>query len=209
MKWRRVKKGIKNFFVDLWDKAVAILAFGVAGLLIWVLVQMVFSFYGFSVVEWMQGIPVLYPTIMHLIYHVQTGSELGVFYLFLFSSLFFLPVPLEALYLNFLRSLPFERIFVIAVAGIVLGQVINYWLGRMFGFIFREWVRKSARRSIRHKLDNHGILAILAVHIIPFPFQIFNLISGVFRYKFFKWLLFVIIGLTIKHLLMYWIFLAF
>jgi membrane protein YqaA with SNARE-associated domain len=209
VKWRKVKKGINNFFVDLWDKALAIIAFGVAGLLIWLLVQMVFWFYGFSVVEWMQNIPVLYPTITHLIYHVQTGSELGVFYLFFFSSLFFLPVPLEALYINFLRSLPFEKIFIIAVAGIVLGQIINYWLGRTFGFIFREWVRKSARKKIRHRLDNQGILAILAVHIIPFPFQIFNLIAGVFRYKFFKWLLFVIIGLAIKHLLMYWIFVMF
>ena len=57
--------------------------------------------------------------------------------MFMFSSLFFLPIPLEALYFAMLKEgLTFSNTFRLVVLGMVVGQIINYMLGRGLGFIF-------------------------------------------------------------------------
>ena len=198
-----------EFRNDITDKFIAILFFAFAGFCFWVLIQMLYMFYGFSMINWIKDIPYVYGIFSHFFIEIKQQTDLGVFYLFAFSSLFFLPVPLEALYFKFMGSMPFEKIFVIAVAGIMLGQLVNYFIGRFFGFIFVHFIKKKTRRSMKDKLSKYGIFAVIFVHIIPFPFQIFNFVSGILRYRFFRWTFFALVGLVIKHIAMYWIYIKF
>jgi len=207
-----LKKAVKEWFKDFKEgfknKTAALIAFIFAGFMFWLLIQLLMIFYEFSLIEWIKDIPFLEEVFLYLFREITSQTPLGVFYLFMIASLFFLPIPLEALYFNFLRNgFPFPSLMFYTVGGIVVGQMINYWLGRLFGFIFMSFIKKKTRRSVKTKLTKYGIFAIVLVHLIPFPFQVFNLLAGAFRYKFWKWIVFVILGLVIKHLIMYWIFL--
>jgi len=206
----RVKHKIHEIKEDFKLKFTIFLIFAFVGFLTWMLFYMIYVFYGFSIVEWFKGLPYAYTIFSHVIEQIKLKSDWGIFYTFVFSSLFFLPIPLEALYFSFLREgIAFQEIFFITVAGILCGQIINYWLGRMFGFILIHFIKRKNRDKVRERLSKYGPVALISVHIIPFPFQIFNMISGVLKYKFIKWLLFVTIGTVIKHIAMILIFIRF
>lgn len=207
--WRKFKRSMKEFRNNLTDKFLALLFFGFAGLCFWILIQMLYLFYGFSLVNWIKDLPYLYDIFTYFFTEIKNQTDIGLFYMFAFSSLFFLPVPLEALFFNFMKTMVLEKIFVIAIAGIMVGQLVNYFLGRFLGFIFIKFIKKKTKRSMKSKLSKYGIFAVIFVHIIPFPFQIFNFISGILKYKFFRWTFFAIVGLVIKHLVMYWIYVKF
>jgi len=203
-----LKEWWNEFQRDFKNKALVLFIFLIVGILVWLLVQLTFIFYGFSFIDWIKNVPYVYDTFLHIFTEARKGTSLGVFYLFTFGSLFFFPVPLEVVYFT-LKDMPFTVLFPLAVGGILLGQVVNYFLGRFFGFILLGFFKKRTQRRMKEKLERYGPFAVTAVHIIPFPFQLFNFFTGVFRYNFFKWILFAFIGLVLKHLAMYWLFTVF
>ncbi|MBT3408924.1 hypothetical protein HN415_09685 [Candidatus Woesearchaeota archaeon] len=203
----KFKKKVNEIRNDLIDKIIAITLFAIAGFFMWALVQLLVYFYDFELLLWIQNLPYAYSTFHYFFDEISTRSDLGIFYLFLFSSLFFLPIPLEALYFAMLKEgLTLHKTFTLVVLGMVIGQIINYMLGRILGFIFISFIKKKTRKNIQKKLSKYGILAVTTVHLIPFPFQIFNFISGILKYNFLKWLFFMIVGLSIKHLIMYYLY---
>lgn len=213
-RWHRIKRKTRAFFRKLGksikDKFMGIFFLLVAGFFIWLFFDLLYLFYGFSVTEWLKSLPYVYETFSYFFAEIKAQTDLGIFYLFMFSSLFFLPVPLEALFFNLLRQdFPFQKVFVISVAGLLAGQFINYMLGRLFGFIFVHFMEEKTRMGIKRKLVKYGVFAITFVHMIPFPFQIFNFISGMLKYSFLRIMFFAAIGLAIKHVVMIWIYLKF
>jgi membrane protein YqaA with SNARE-associated domain len=207
---KKLKRSYNEFITDLQNKLAAMLFFIFSGVCFWLLMLLLDYFWGFSLVDWVKDLPYVYGTFTHFVEHIKSKTDLGIFYVFAISSLFFLPIPLEALYFNFLRDgFAFEHLFYLAVGGILCGQFINYMSGRFFKFIFAQFIKRKTRKKIRRKLVKYGAFAVTSVHIIPFPFQIFNFVSGLLKYRFFKWLIFMTIGLCIKHVAMYWIYVRF
>ena len=206
----RLKRKIKEIRTDLKNKTVAIVFFALAGFSFWILVQLLYLFYGFSIVAWVKSIPYATTIFSHLFTQITAQTKLGIFYLFTGSSLFFLPVPLELLYINYLKQgFAVNELLPIVLMGIIAGQFINYFLGRFFSFIFISFIKKKTRKKIKHRLEKYSTTAILSAHILPFPFQIFNFVSGVLKYKFFRLFFFMTIGLIIKHIAVYFIYLKF
>lgn len=207
--WKRTKKGFFEFIDDLKNKIVAVIFFIFAGFFFWVFMQLLYYFYGFSLIEFVKELPFVYPLLSHVFNEISSGSDLGIFYLFSVVSIFVLPVPLEALFFTTLKGgLTFFEIFLLVVPGIILGQIINYTLGRFLSFIFISFIKKKTRRNMTGKLKKYGIYAIAFVHIIPFPFQIFNFVTGILRYPFLRWLPFAVMGTVIKHIIMYYLFMG-
>lgn len=198
--------GLKQFIEDLWLKATGLIILGLVGVLVWILFQLLFMFYGFDVTNWFLDLPYVPDVSSHIVGEITGKSQLGLFYVFAMSSLFFLPVPMEALHISFLRSMDASEILFIVVLGIAFGQLINYGLGRLFGFIFRSLFKKKTLRGAREKLEKYGAFAIFFVHFIPFPFQIFNVVAGTLRYPFLMWLLLMLSGLIAKHWIIGWVF---
>jgi len=123
---------------------------------------------------------------------------------------FFLPVPLELFYINFLRQeFGVLGLFLLTLLGVIVGQIINYSLGRFFGFLFLHFIKKKTKRKIQEKLDKYSSYAVLLAHILPFPFQIFNVIAGAMKFKFAKWLTFMVLGLVIHFAAVSAIYLVF
>lgn len=202
----KVKKKTKLFLKDLKVKFTALFFFFFVGFLLWALSRVIFYFYGFSVVEWIKTIPYLYPLFVHFVNEIKLRTPLGIGYLFMFSSLFFLPIPLEPLYFGVLGQGGVFIVTLATVTGLIAGQFLNYMFGRFFGFLFLRFIKKKTQKSIKEKLKKYGGVAIFFSHIIPFPFQLINFFCGVLRYKFLKWLLIVIIATIIKHIIMYGIY---
>ncbi|MFC1697735.1 YqaA family protein [Nanoarchaeota archaeon] len=207
-KWADFKKKFAVNYENIKKKINTILIVLLIGVSIWVLFEFVYIFFGFSIYEWFLGIPVIGPAFGHFAAHIASGSYLGIFYTFLFSSLFFLPIPLEALYFFYLNEgifIPF--LLVITVSGIVLGQIFNYGFGRIFTFLLKFIAKEKTQEKVKTYLDKYGGVTILTVHIIPVPYQIINFVTGGFKYPFKKWIKFVLIGMIIKHIAMAVIFL--
>lgn len=209
--WKALaKKKVRSFLLDLKNKMVALFFFIFAGFCMWLLVQILNQFYGFSVLEWIKDLPYVYGIFTHVFNEVKIRSDLGIFYLFMVSSFFLLPVPLEVIYINFIKEgVAFPKIGVIAVLGIAAGQIINYFAGRFFGFIFLPFIKKKTRKNVRDKLKSYGGYMITLVHLVPFPFQLFNFFCGVMKYRFWKWLLIMVTAHTVKHIAMYFIYVGF
>ncbi|MBD3354735.1 hypothetical protein GF361_01980, partial [Candidatus Woesearchaeota archaeon] len=199
----------KEFKISLKNKTVALLAFLFAGFAFWILVQLLYIFYGFSLLNWLKSLPYITLIFSHMFAEITAKTEIGIFYLFSGSSLFFLPVPLEILFLNMLKDISFSILLPSVLLGIIAGQIINYFLGRFFGFVFRPFLKKRTKEKIRKRLEKYGIFAVFLIHILPFPFQFFNLVCGIFRYRFFKWFSFMTLGLLVKHIILYFIHIKF
>ncbi len=193
---------IRKFFEDLKDKGIGILWILFAGFWVWVLFQMLYIFYEFSFFEWIQTVHYVWGPFQYFVTTIGSGTALGIFYLFLFSSLFFLPVPLEVLFLTLARRADPVFIATYAILGILVGQVINYMLGRLFSIIFIAMLKRSTQKSAKEKLAKYGGFSIGAVHLIPFPFQIFNVVTGLFKFPFWNWLMYATIGLVLKHVIL-------
>jgi len=206
----RVKSKLQEVKRDLKKKAVAIFFLALAGFFFWVLVQILFYFYGFSLLDWFKGIPYISTAFAHIYSEIKLKSFLGIFYSFGIYSLFFLPVPLELFYINFLRQeFGVLGLFLLTMFGVIVGQIINYSLGRFFGFLFLHFIKKKTKRKIQEKLDKYSSYAVLLAHILPFPFQIFNVIAGALRFKFTKWFMFMVLGLAIHFAAVSAIYLVF
>jgi membrane protein YqaA with SNARE-associated domain len=200
----------REFMSDLGGKLSALFFFLIAGMALWVLAQLLYLFYGFSIMQWIKSLPYLYPSLAHIATQIQAQTDIGIFYLFAVASLVLLPVPLEILFFKLMSDgIPLQKLFFLTLGGILAGQLINYTLGRGLGVIFMQFFKKKTKEKIQQRLDRYGTLAVFLMHIIPAPFQPFNFIAGALKYKFFRWFFVMTIGLVIKHLIMIAIFVFF
>jgi len=87
--------------------------------------------------------------------------------------------------------------FAYSVSGSLLGAVFTYWLGNALG---RDTVRHLAGRrlnALSRRLARHGLLAVLAVRMIPVaPFTVVNLVAGASHIRFRDFVLGTLLGMT-------------
>ena len=187
----------------MWRTLTALLFFALAGFCFWILLQLLIIFFDFDLLNFFKSLPFLYPTAVSISEEVALRSASGITYFFIFASLFFLPVPLELAYINFIHEgiLP-ANLLLFATFGILLGQIINFFLGKLFGPIFRSFIKKKTRKWVHEKLQQYGIIAIFLMNFLPMPFPLFNFVAGLMKYPFWRWLLVIIPALFFKHALM-------
>lgn len=84
-----------------------------------------------------------------------------------------------------------------AIAGSLLGAVVTYGIGHWLG---RDTVRKlagSRLNKLSRRLAKHGILAILAVRIVPIaPYTIINLVAGASHIRLRDYIIGTLLGMA-------------
>lgn len=193
-KWETIKHSL-----------VTLLIFSLVALGSWVLLLMLKYFVGFDLFEWFTELPVIYPIAVYIIGQIAKRSFEGILYSFGFSSLFFIPTPLEILFMGFLSTLrSHTAVIVPAFIGLLIGQHVNFFLGRVFRRFTKNLVKKQTRDQVAERLKEHGAIAIFFINLLPLPYPITNFLAGSLKYPYQKWLLFVSLAIAIKLVFLAW-----
>ncbi|PLW80558.1 hypothetical protein C0585_01875 [Candidatus Woesearchaeota archaeon] len=124
----------------------------------------------------------------------------GLFMLAFFGGLFFVPLPMEALYAQFVRKNPYTLLIILLyLLGLFLSYGINLFIGYRFSNLSKKLISTKKFYAIKVKLNRYGKLGIFIINAIPFlPSQQVSLILGVFRYNKIKFFVYFLSGQAIK-----------
>lgn len=136
----------------------------------------------------------------HVSLHIKNASILGTFYASIFGSLFFLPVPMELVFLNFLRAGHYP-VFLIGIylLGVVISYTFNYWIGGKLTYVSKKIISFKRFYKIKVFINKHGALGIFVFNVLPLPSQVLSAILGVFNYNRTRFYVFTMAGQAIKY----------
>lgn len=146
--------------------------------------------------------PLLWSIYTAIKQEVAARSLLGLFYVSFFGALFFLPLPVEGVFIFYLTVTEHSPVLIIAMAlaGNLLGLAVDYYTGRLIGPRLLHWFMKDRYERFSHRLNRAGGFLILIGNIIPFPIEPLTLVLGATRYGFMRLLLYSALGKIVKFL---------
>jgi membrane protein YqaA with SNARE-associated domain len=138
--------------------------------------------------------------INHIVNNISSRTFLGIFYAAVFGGLFFVTIPLEAIFVNFLRGGYHPAIIVgIYISGLIVSYTINYLIGFKLNALSKKLISPSKFYKIKAILNRYGVAAIFVFNVLPLPSQPLSTILGVFKYNKTKFYIFFILGQVIKY----------
>lgn len=180
--------------------------FALTALGIWILLLMLKNFIGFDFWVWFKGLPIIYPIASYIAEQIARRTFEGIVYAFTFSSLFFIPTPLELLFVGFLSTVRGNMAVIVpAFIGLIVGQHINYWCGKVFGRLIKGYIKRKTRHKIQDRLQKYGATTIFFINLFPLPYPITNFLAGSLKYPYKKWALFASLALAIKLVFIAWL----
>jgi len=193
--FQRLTTNISNKIVGIiW----LLFAFAMLGILF----QLLELFYGFSIINWFKALPYIYPVTIHIFNEIEALTQRGIFYIYAFGGLFFFPVPNEIIYLRLLKTFSFDFLLPIIYVGLFVAHNVNYFVGRIFGFVLKYLFNKSSIKKISNYLKKYGAPTIFLFNALPLPSPFFNFCCGLFKYKYSKWILTAYTGQIINYIIL-------
>ncbi len=131
---------------------------------------------------------------------VAARSLLGLLYVSFFGALFFLPLPIEGVFLFYLTVTDFSpvAIVLVALAGNLLGLVVDYAVGWLLGPRLLRFFMDYERFARR--VNRAGGFLVVVGNIVPFPIEPLTLVLGATRYGFLRLLFYSALGKIVKLL---------
>ena len=138
-------------------------------------------------------------------YFIALGP-FGLFAVALLDSAF-VPLPSSADALMLLlsgahpRLMPFYAL--LATAGSAIGCVILYYVSRRAGRRALNKFSEAKQKRVKELIDRYDVLAVLVASLLPppFPFKLFVITAGVFRFSVLRFTLAIIAGRGFRFLL--------
>jgi len=139
----------------------------------------------------------------HIANNIKSFNGLGAFYTTLFGGLFFVPTPIEVLFITTLRIGNLSPILLISLymTGMIIAFTINYLVGMKLSNLSLRIIGAKKFYKIKGFLNKHGMWGIFLFNLLPLPSQPLSTILGVFRYNKSKFYLMFISGQLIKFIL--------
>jgi membrane protein YqaA with SNARE-associated domain len=130
----------------------------------------------------------------------------GLFAVALLDSTFVpLPSSADALMLLLTAAHPGRMVFyaLTATAGSALGCWILYHVSRRAGSRALAKFSQSKQKKVRQLIDRYDVLSVLVASILPppFPFKLFVVTAGVFRFSITRFMIAIIVGRGFRFLL--------
>jgi membrane protein YqaA with SNARE-associated domain len=196
-----IKEKINKSIASIIRKIELFFIIGIAISILWILKELLKN-YGIDIDAWFQDLPIIYPLIMHFKEEIYSNTFKGIIYLFSLSSLFFLPIPLEIAFAGILKLKDNPSLVIIAtITGIIIGQNVNYLIGRVFSF-FTKNIKKKNHKIIEF-LKKYGVYALIGIHLSPLPFPFLNFISGALKFPYRKWVITTSITISARIIIIY------
>ena len=135
-----------------------------------------------------------------------TFGPLGLFVVALLDSSF-VPLPSSADALMLLLTTAHPRWMVlyaaIATAGSATGCLILYYVSRRAGQRALRRFSEKKQKQVKNWIDRYDVISVLVASLLPppFPFKLFVVSAGVFRFSVTRFLIAIIVGRGFRFLL--------
>jgi membrane protein YqaA with SNARE-associated domain len=138
--------------------------------------------------------------ILHVGSNIKNLTALGSFYTTLFGGLFFVPTPIEVLFIATLKVGRVAPVLLIALylIGMIISFTFNYFVGMKLSNISRKIIGSKKFYKIKGWVNKYGMGTVFLFNVLPMPSQPLAAILGVFRYNKNKFYLMFISGQLIK-----------
>lgn len=138
--------------------------------------------------------------------YLITFGAFGLFAVALLDSTFVpLPSSVDALMLLLSTTYPSWMLLYafMATAGSALGCLILYLVSRRAGARALNRFSESKQRRVRLWIERYDMFAVLAATLLPppFPFKLFVVTAGVFRFSLWRFMLAIVVGRAFRFLL--------
>jgi membrane protein YqaA with SNARE-associated domain len=131
-------------------------------------------------------------------YFIALGP-IGLFAVALLDSAF-VPLPSSADALMILLTIAHPRLMLfyafLATAGSAIGCVILYYVSRRAGGRALKRFSPAKQKKVKDWIDRYDVLSVLVASLMPppFPFKLFVITAGVFRFSLLRFTLAIIAG---------------
>ncbi|HEX3254009.1 MAG TPA: VTT domain-containing protein [Pyrinomonadaceae bacterium] len=138
--------------------------------------------------------------------YLITFGAFGLFAVALLDSTF-VPLPSSADALMILLSTTYPSWMVLyafmATAGSAIGCWILYLISRRAGARALSKFSEAKQRRVKHWIERYDAMAVLVATLLPppFPFKLFVVTAGVFRFSLLRFMLAIIAGRAFRFLL--------
>lgn len=138
--------------------------------------------------------------------YLITFGAFGLFAVALLDSTF-VPLPSSCDALMILLSTTYPRWMLLyafmATAGSALGCLILYLISRRAGARALNRFSEIKQRRVKSWIERYDMFAVLAATLLPppFPFKVFVVSAGVFRFSLVRFMLAIIVGRAFRFLL--------
>ena len=148
---------------------------------------------------------IIFEHIKNEIYILKT--YLGSFYTAFFGGLFFLPIPFDIFFYNFIDLNPFFLISFF-IMGLMISFSINYYIGNKLVEPTKKLITIKKFYKIKVLINKFGGILIFTTNLIPliFPTQPLSAILGVFNYNKTKFYILIISSNIIKFIILILLF---
>lgn len=136
--------------------------------------------------------------VSYFLYHIENQTMYAAFYTGLIGGLFFLTVPLEAIFLGLVGESVIGSILGI-ILGITLSYIVNYSVGFSLSGVTRRLVGPQKFFSLKAALNKYGAILILLFNLIPMVGQSFTALLGVIKYNKTRLALYTLTAQFIKY----------
>lgn len=152
----------------------------------------------------------LFPKITHGLTRLSDFFiALGPFGLFAVALLdsTFVPLPSSADALMILLTIAHPRLMILyaalATAGSAIGCVILYYISRRAGSRALRKFSPARQKKVKNWIDRYDVLSVLVASVMPppFPFKLFVVSAGVFRFSVVRFTAAIIAGRMFRFLL--------
>ena len=138
--------------------------------------------------------------ITHISTAISADTLEGVLYASFFGGLFFVTIPMEVVFVSFLRGGVNPYLLVaLFLTGFAVSFTINYVIGMKLDTLSKRMIDPKKFYKIKGILNRHGAVAVFAINAIPFlPSQPLSTVLGVFRYNKAKFYVYFLAGQLVK-----------
>ncbi|MBC8494537.1 VTT domain-containing protein [archaeon] len=139
----------------------------------------------------------------HILWNVKHTTLLGALYTSLIGGLFFIFMPIEAVFIAFIRSDSNPAVIIMTfICGFIFSYTLNYFIGMKLSNTTRRIIGPKRFFKIKIMLNKYGAGGVFLINVIPIlPSQTLAAILGVFKYNKTKFYIFFLTGQITKYIL--------
>lgn len=127
-------------------------------------------------------------------------TSLGLMFLGFFGGLFFIPLPIEALFTaGLIKGNAMLLSFILLFGGYMIAQIINYILGSFCSKWARQLISIKQLSKVKRWVNRYGSVAVFLVNMIPFlPSPLMTFALALTRYNMTRLFTFLMLGFILK-----------